>query len=84
MAAQEQAVRDQQAAQMANLDQVLQGMNLSPAQRHDYIQQYQNAYELQLQQFQQQSQLLERGQRRINRVRSCRCNQCLAYEPSHD
>ncbi|CAK7222647.1 hypothetical protein SBRCBS47491_004930 [Sporothrix bragantina] len=67
MADQEQAVRSQQAAQMAQLDQVLQGMNLTPEQRTEYIQQYESAYELQLQQFQQQSDLLEQGQRRINR-----------------
>lgn len=68
MAVQEQAVREQQAAQMAQLDQVLEGMDLTPAQRRDYIQQYENAYELQLQQLQQQTDLLEQGQRRINRV----------------
>ncbi|CAK7263296.1 hypothetical protein SEPCBS57363_000495 [Sporothrix epigloea] len=67
MAVQEQAVREQQAAQMAQLDQVLEGMNLTPAQRRDYIQQYENAYTLQLQQLQQQTDLLEQGQRRINR-----------------
>ncbi|KAL1889510.1 hypothetical protein Sste5346_008888 [Sporothrix stenoceras] len=67
MAAQEQVVRDQQAAQMANLDQVLQGMDLTLEQRQEYIRQYESAYELQLQQFQQQSYLLEQGHRRINR-----------------
>lgn len=69
MATQEQAVRDQQTAQLANLGQVLQGMDLTPEQRQEYIQQYQSAYDLQLQQFQQQSDLLEQSQRRINRVR---------------
>ncbi|CAK7209645.1 hypothetical protein SCUCBS95973_000510 [Sporothrix curviconia] len=67
MATQEQAVRDQQTAQMAQLDQVLQGMDFSPAQQQDYIQQYESAYEMQLQQFRQQSDLLEQGQRRINK-----------------
>ncbi|CAK7267597.1 hypothetical protein SEPCBS119000_002631 [Sporothrix epigloea] len=67
VAVQEQAVRDQQAAQMAQLDQVLEGMDLTPAQRQDYIQQYESAYEQQLQQLQQQTDLLEQGQRRINR-----------------
>ncbi|CAK7224210.1 hypothetical protein SEUCBS140593_005495 [Sporothrix eucalyptigena] len=66
-ATQEQAIRDQQAAQMANLNQVLQGMGLTPEQQQDYIRQYESAYELQLQQFQQQSELLEQSHRRINR-----------------
>lgn len=68
MAAQEQAIRDQQSLQMANLNQVLQGMGLTPEQQRDYVKQYEQAYEMQLQQFQQQSELLEHGQRRINRV----------------
>ncbi|TPX18557.1 uncharacterized protein E0L32_002414 [Thyridium curvatum] len=67
MAAQEQAIRDQQSLQMANLNQVLQGMGLTPEQQRDYVKQYEQAYEMQLQQFQQQSELLEHGQRRINR-----------------
>lgn len=68
MAAQEKAVRDQQAAQMASLGTALQGMGLTPEQQRDYIQQYEIAYAMQQQQFQQQAELLEHGQRRINRV----------------
>lgn len=68
VAEQEQAIRDQQALQMSNLGSVLQGIGLTPKQQRSYIEQYESAYELQLQQFQQQSELLEHGQRRINRV----------------
>ncbi|KAF5632677.1 hypothetical protein F52700_6213 [Fusarium sp. NRRL 52700] len=67
LAEQEQAIRDQQALQMSNLGSVLQGMGLTPEQQRSYIEQYESAYELQLQQFQQQSELMEHGQRRINR-----------------
>ncbi|KAF5536398.1 hypothetical protein FMEXI_10344 [Fusarium mexicanum] len=67
MAEQEQAIRDQQALQMSNLGSVLQGMGLTPEQKRSYIEQYESAYELQLQQLQQQSELLEHRQRRINR-----------------
>jgi hypothetical protein len=68
MAAQEEAVREQQSAQMTNLHQQLQGMGLTPEQERDYVQQYESAYELQLQQIQQQSEMVEQGDRRINRV----------------
>ncbi|KAF4943719.1 hypothetical protein FGADI_13218 [Fusarium gaditjirri] len=67
MANQEQLIRDQQSAQMANLISMLQGMNLTREEQQAYIQQYESAYELQLQQLQDQSELLENGQRRINR-----------------
>ena len=77
MTSQQQAVRDQQSSQMANLDVALQGMSLTPEEQQDYIQQYKNAYELQLQQFKQQSELLENGQRRINRVCHQLHGQCL-------
>lgn len=68
MAAQEQAVRDQQSAQMAQMGTALQGMGLTPEQQRDYVRQYETAYAQQLQQFQQQSEMLEHGQRKINKV----------------
>lgn len=68
MANQEQLIRDQQSSQMENLISVLQGMDLTAEEKQAYIQQYESAYELQLQQFQHQSELLENGQRRISRV----------------
>lgn len=68
MAAQEQAVREQQSAQMANLHQQLQGLGLTIEQERDYIQQYETVYELQLQQIQQQTEILEQGNRHITRV----------------
>nr|RBQ87687.1 hypothetical protein FVER53263_12583 [Fusarium verticillioides] len=67
MADQEQLIRDQQSAQMANLISMLQGMDLTAEEQQAYIQQYESAYEIQLQQLQDQSELLENGQRRINR-----------------
>ncbi|QGI82561.1 hypothetical protein CEK25_009290 [Fusarium fujikuroi] len=67
MANQEQLMRDQQSSQMENLISVLQGMDLTAEEKQAYIQQYESAYELQLQQFQHQSELLENGQRRISR-----------------
>ncbi|KAF5985796.1 hypothetical protein FCOIX_1911 [Fusarium coicis] len=67
MANQEQLIRDQQSAQMANLISMLQGMDLTAEEQQAYIQQYESAYEIQLQQLQDQSELLENGQRRINR-----------------
>lgn len=66
--AQEQAVRDQQSAQMTNLYQQLQGMGLTPEQQRDYVHQYESAYELQLQQIEQQAEMVEQGYRHINRV----------------
>ena len=68
MADQAEVVRDMQSAQMANLYAALQGMGLTPQQQRDYIQQYETANALQLQQLEEQSKLLEQGQRRIHRV----------------
>ncbi|KAF5700761.1 hypothetical protein FGLOB1_10553 [Fusarium globosum] len=67
MANQEQLIRDQQSSQMEYLISVLQGMDLTAEEKQAYIQQYESAYELQLQQFQHQSELSENGQRRISR-----------------
>jgi hypothetical protein len=68
IATQEQAVREQQSAQMTILHQQLQGMGLTPEQQRDYVQQYQSAYELQLRQIEQQSEMVEQGYRHISRV----------------
>ncbi|OAL30796.1 hypothetical protein AYO22_01416 [Fonsecaea multimorphosa] len=69
MASQEQAIREQQSAMMATMQQQLQAMNLPPEQQQEYLKQYQDLYSLQLQQIQQQSDLVEKGQwqRRIVR-----------------
>lgn len=68
--AQEQAIREQQSTMMASLRQQLQDMNLSPEQQHQYVKQYQDMYDLQLQQIQQQSDSVVKGKllRRIVRV----------------
>lgn len=71
MASQGQALQDQQSAMMATMQQQLQAMNLSPEQQQEYLKQYEDVYGLQKQQFQQQSDLMEKsGQlsRRITRV----------------
>ncbi|KIW23398.1 uncharacterized protein PV07_11599 [Cladophialophora immunda] len=69
MASQEQAIREQQSAMMVAMQQQLQAMNLPPEQQQEYLKQYQDLYSLQLQQIQQQSDLVEKGQwqRRIVR-----------------
>ena len=70
MAFQEQAIREQQSAMMATIQQQLQAMSLPPEQQQEYLKQNQDLYGLQLQQIQQQSDLVERGQmqRRVVRV----------------
>lgn len=67
---QEKAIREQQSTVMAGLQQQLQAMNLSPEQQQQYTKQYQDMYDLQLQQIQQQSDLVAKGnlQRRIVKV----------------
>ncbi|KAB8070022.1 hypothetical protein BDV29DRAFT_181698 [Aspergillus leporis] len=65
LATQEKAVREQQTLGMARLHQQLQMMNLSLEQQRDYVQKYQDAYDLQLQQIQQQAEWVTQGQRRI-------------------
>ncbi|KIW48617.1 hypothetical protein, variant [Exophiala oligosperma] len=67
---QEKAIREQQSTVMARLQQQLQAMNLSPEQQQQYTKQYQDMYDLQLQQIQQQSDLVAKGnlQRRIVKV----------------
>ncbi|OAP63363.1 hypothetical protein AYL99_02590 [Fonsecaea erecta] len=69
MASQEQAIREQQSAMMTTMRQQLQAMNLSPKQQQEYLKQYEDSYNLQLQQIQQQSDFIEKGQwqRRIVR-----------------
>jgi hypothetical protein len=68
LATQEKAVREQQTLGMARLHQQLQMMNLSLEQQRDYVQKYQDAYDLQLQQIQQQAEWVTQGQRRITQV----------------
>jgi len=69
MAFQEQAIREQQSAMMATIQQQLQAMSLPPEQQQEYLKQYQDLYGLQLQQIQQQSDLVERGQMQRRVVR---------------
>ncbi|KIW19491.1 hypothetical protein PV08_00063 [Exophiala spinifera] len=66
--AQERAIQEQQSIVMAGLQQQLQAMSLSPAQQQQYIKQYQDIYEGQLQQVRQQSDLFTKGKlhRRID------------------
>lgn len=65
---QQQAVLQLQSDQMNNLEATFKGMGLSPEQQQAYIQQLQSANDVQMQQFEEQSKMLENGQRRINRV----------------
>ncbi|EXJ69489.1 uncharacterized protein A1O5_07525 [Cladophialophora psammophila CBS 110553] len=69
MASQEQAIREQQSALIATMQQQLQAMNLQPEQQQEYLKQCQDLHSLQLQQIQHQSDWVEKGQwqRRIVR-----------------
>lgn len=69
IAAQEKAVREQQQLQMAQLRTQLAQMGLSPQQQQEQIEQYEKAFQLQLDQLRQQAEWVEKGQRRIVQVR---------------
>ncbi len=85
--AQQKMAQEQQAAMMANLDQQLG--NLTPDQKHMYVQQYKDAFQQQQQMAEQQAKLLNSNaaRRRIVRVRLISFHQAsftsLTVRPEH-
>lgn len=73
IAAQEKMVREQQQLQMAQLRTQLVQMGLSPQQQEEYIKQYEQAFQQQLDQLRVQAEWVEKGQRRIVQVRNTFC-----------